>query len=135
MSRNASERSASKVTVRGVVHLMRRLLAHLALAAIVGPLLGPLALALQTSGTPACCLPGGKHHCRQAPTGQGFNSPTDKCPYASLAMATQVKAVAAAQIGLAEPEVIGYFRPITARPGYRFADRELSARGPPVPRL
>lgn len=114
---------------------MRRLLAHLALATIVGPLLGPLAIALQTSETPACCLPGGKHHCRQTPNGQGFNSQTDKCPYASLAMATQVKAVAAAQFGLAKPEVVGYFGPITARSGYRFADRELSARGPPVPHL
>jgi hypothetical protein len=114
---------------------VRRLLAHLALAAIVGPLLGPLAIALQTSGTPACCLPGGKHHCRQTPTGQGFDSRTDKCTYASSAMATQVKAVAAAQFGVAELEVLGYFGPITARSGYRFADRELSARGPPVPRL
>jgi hypothetical protein len=50
-------------------------------------------------------------------------------------MATQVKAVAAAQFGVAELEVLGYFGPITARSGYRFADRELSARGPPVPRL
>jgi hypothetical protein len=114
---------------------MRRLLAHLALAAIVGPLFGPLAIALQTSAIPACCLPGGKHHCRQTPTGQGFTSQTDKCPYASLAMATQAKSVVATQFGLAKPEVIGYFGPITARSGYRFADRELSARGPPVPHL
>jgi len=114
---------------------MRRLLANLALAAIVGPLLGPLAIALQTSEAPACCLPGGKHHCRQTPTGQGFNSRTDKCTYASSAMATQVKAVAAAPFGLAEPELIAYFGPITGRSGYRFADRELFGRGPPVPRL
>ena len=114
---------------------MRRLLAHFALATIVGPLLGPLAIALQTFPTPACCLPGGKHHCRQTSNGQGFNSQTDKCPYTSLATATEVKAVAAAQFGLAKPEVIGYFGPITARSGYRFADRDLSARGPPVPRL
>ena len=114
---------------------MRRLLAHLALATIVGPLLGPLAIALQTSATAACCLPGGKHHCRQTPIGQGYNSQTDKCPYASLAMATQVKAVAAAKLGLTKPEVIGYFVPITTRSGYRFADRALSARSPPVPHL
>jgi hypothetical protein len=114
---------------------MRRLLAHLALATIIGPLFGPLAIALETSATPACCLPGGKHHCRQTPNGQGFNSQTDKCPYASLAMATQAKAVAAAQVGLAEPEFIGYFGPITARSGYRFADREWSARGPPLRHL
>jgi hypothetical protein len=133
--RNVFAKPPSKVTVRGVVQVMRRLFAHLALAAIFGPLLGPVAMVLQTSATPACCLPGGKHHCRQTPNGQGFNSQTDKCPYASLTTATQVKAVAAAQLGLAKPGVIGYFGPITARSGYRFADRELSARGPPVPHL
>ena len=114
---------------------MRRLLAHLALATIVGPLLGPLPIALRTSATPACCLPGGKHHCRQTPNGQAFNSPTDKCLYACLATATQVKAVAAAQFGLAKLEVNGYFGPTTARSGYRLTDRDLSARGPPVPHL
>ena len=114
---------------------MRRLLANIALAAILSAFALPLAVALQSSQIPACCLPGGKHHCKQTPTGQGFNGPTDKCPYASLAMAIEVRAVAAAQFALAEPEIIGYLGRITARSGYRFADRELSARGPPVPRL
>jgi hypothetical protein len=103
------------------------------MAAIFGSLVGPLTIALQTSGTPACCLPGGKHHCGQTQTGQGFNGQTDKCPYASLAIATHVKGVAAARCELADPEVIGFFGPIIARSGYQFADRELSARGPPVP--
>src|SRR5580704_4628611 len=114
---------------------MRCLIAHLALAAIFSSLLSPLAIALQNSGTPACCLPGGKHHCRQTPTGPGFNRQNDKCPYASLAIATEVKALSAAKFDLAAPCDFRYFAPIAARSGSRLAARELSARGPPTPSL
>jgi hypothetical protein len=114
---------------------MRRLLAHLALAAIFSSLLSPLAIALQSSGTPACCLPGGKHHCRQTPTGAGFNRQNEKCPYASLAIATEAKAVSTTKFDLAAPEDFSYFAPIAARSGHRLAARKLSARGPPAPSL
>jgi hypothetical protein len=114
---------------------MRRLLAHLALAAIFGGLLSPLAIALKSSGTPACCLPGGKHHCRQTPTGHGFNRQNEKCPYASLAIATEVKAARAAKFDLAAPDDTGYFPPIEARSGYSSVARKLSARAPPAPSL
>jgi hypothetical protein len=114
---------------------MRRLLAHLALATIVGPFLGPWAIALQTSATPACCLPGGKHHCRQTSPGAGFNRQNDKCPYASLAIATEAKAISAAKFGFATPDDIKYFVPTAARTGSRLAVRELFARGPPAPSL
>jgi hypothetical protein len=111
---------------------MRRLLAHLALAAIFSSFLSPLAVALQNSGTPTCCLPGGKHHCRQTPTGPGFKSQNDKCPYASLAIATEVKAVSAAKFDLAAPDDVRYSATIAPRSGFQFAARELAARGPPT---
>jgi len=79
------------------VGLVRRLLANLALAAMLSIVALPLAVALQSSQTPACCLPSGKHHCRQSPTGPGFKSKNDECPYASLVVATEVKAVRAAK--------------------------------------
>jgi hypothetical protein len=110
---------------------MRRLIAHLALAAILSSFLSPLAVALHSSGTPACCLPGGKHHCRQTPTGPGFKSQNDNCPYATLAITTEVKAVRVAKFGLAAPAVVGYFGVVAVRGGYRFIASELSARGPP----
>lgn len=111
---------------------MRRLLAHLALGAIFSSLLWPLALALQSSGTPACCLPGGKHHCRQSPTGPGFKGQNEKCPYATLAIATAVKAVRVAKFDLAAPAVIGHLGLVAVRTGYRFIASGLSARGPPL---
>jgi hypothetical protein len=114
---------------------MRRVIAHVALAAIIGSLLSPLAVALQNSGTPACCLPGGKHHCRQSSSGTGFKSQNDKCPYASLGMATEVKAVHEAKFDLAAPAVISHFGPVAVQVEYRFTAGELSARGPPLSSL
>jgi hypothetical protein len=111
---------------------MRRLIAHLALAALFSSLLSPLAVALQNSGTPACCLPGGKHHCRQTPTGPGFRTQTDKCPYASLVVATELKAARVAKFDLAAPTVAGYFEPVVVQAGYRIIASEFSARAPPL---
>jgi hypothetical protein len=111
---------------------MRRLLANLALVAILSTFALPLAVALQSSQIPACCLPSGKHHCRQSPTGPGFNRKNDECPYASLVVATEVKAVRAAKFDLAATTVIDYFGLVSVQPGYRIALGELSARGPPI---
>ena len=111
---------------------MRRVIAHLALAAILSSLLSPLAVAFQSSGIPACCLPGGKHHCRQSSTGPGFKSQNEKCPYASLGVATAVNAVHVAKFDLAAPAVIGHFRLVAVQVEYRFTAGELCARGPPL---
>jgi len=111
---------------------MRRLLANLALTAILSTFALPLAVALQSSQIPSCCLPSGKHHCRQNPTGPGFNSKNDECPYASLAVAIEVKAVHPAKFDLAALTVVGYFDSVSVQPGYRIAPGELSARGPPI---
>jgi len=115
----------------GVALHMRRLLANLALAAILSTVALPLALALQSSQIRACCLPSGKHRCRQSPTGQGFNNKNDECPYASPLVATEVKAVHAAKFDLAALTVVGYLGSVSVQPGYRIAPGKLSARGPP----
>jgi hypothetical protein len=111
---------------------MRRLLANLALTAILGVFALPLAAALQQSQTPICCLPGGKHHCQQAPSGAGLKDKNDRCPFAPPSLATAVTtAVGGARFTLAEPVVVGYFGPIAAPSDHLTAIRELSARGPP----
>jgi hypothetical protein len=112
---------------------MRRLLANLALTAILGVFALPLAAALQQSQTPICCLPGGKHHCQQAPSGAGLKDKNDRCPFAPPALATTLTiAVDAASYTLAEPVVVGYFGPTAVQSDHLVAIRELSARGPPV---
>jgi hypothetical protein len=114
------------------VYVMKRVLAHFALFAILGPFVLPLALALRSSETPACCLPGGKHHCTQKPNGTGFKSKTDACPYASQFPATGLTGLHFAKFDLAEPVVGGFFYSTLASAGHRIATRQLSDRGPPV---
>jgi hypothetical protein len=112
---------------------MKRLLANLALTAILGVFALPLAAALQRSQTPVCCLPGGKHHCTQAPSESGLKGKNDRCPFAPPALATAVTtAVGAARYTLAEPALVGYFGPTAVQSAHRVAIRELPARGPPV---
>jgi hypothetical protein len=112
---------------------MKRLLANLALTAILSGFALPLAVALQLSQVPACCLPGGKHHCKQAPSGAGLKDKNETCPFAPPALATAVTTtIGAASFTLAEPVIVGYFGLIAAASGHLIATRELSARGPPV---
>ena len=111
---------------------MRRLFANLALGAVLSTLVLPLTLALQTSGTPACCLPGGKHHCNQKPTGAGFRSQTDACPYASQFVATSFTAVQLDQLKFAGPEVSSSLGSTVIRAGHRITIRPAADRGPPA---
>jgi hypothetical protein len=112
---------------------MKRLLANLALAAILSGFALPLVFALQMSQVPACCLPGGKHHCQQAPSGAGLKDKDDRCPFVPPVLGTATtKAVGVASFTLAEPVVVGYFGPTAVQSDHQVAIRELSARGPPV---
>ena len=111
---------------------MRRLLANLALVAILSTFVLPLAAAFEIAATPACCLPGGKHHCNQSPTGAGFKTQNDKCPYHSQIVATGATAKGSAKFDLAGLDVSGHFGQIAAQVGHSFGGRELSARGPPT---
>ena len=110
---------------------MRRLFTHLALAAFFSNLLSPLAVTLQSSGTPLCCLPGGKHHCRQNPAEPGFRSQSGKCPYGLLAIATQQKIVRADNFDLAPPRILDYFNLVDVQSACRFTAGSLFPRGPP----
>jgi hypothetical protein len=112
---------------------MKRLLANIALTAILSTFALPLAATLQPSQMPACCLPGGKHHCKQAPSEAGLKDKNDRCPFAPPAFATAITtAVGVASFTLAGPAIVGYFGLIAAPSDHRVAIRELSARGPPV---
>jgi hypothetical protein len=112
---------------------MKRLLANLALTAILSSFALPLAAALQLSQTPACCLPGGKHHCQQVPSGAGLKDKNDICPFAPPTLATAITtAVAEAIFKLAGLVIVGDFGPNVAQTEHLIAIRELSARGPPV---
>jgi hypothetical protein len=111
---------------------MRRLLANLALAAILSTFFLPLGVALETTGAPVCCLPGGKHHCTETSTGLGFKGRTDACPYASQFLATGFTGLYTAKFELGGPAVAGLLEAIVVYACYRIAGRQPSDRGPPA---
>ena len=111
---------------------MKRLLANLALAAILSTFVLPLGVAFEASGTPVCCLPGGKHHCTQNPTGLGFKSKTDACPYASQFLATGFTGLYLAKFELGSPALAGRLVTILVDVCHRVAGWQPFDRGPPV---
>jgi hypothetical protein len=111
---------------------MKRLLANLALASILGILLMPLTTAVQAPSVPVCCRPGGKHHCSQNSPENGFASKTAPCPYASQLPAVTATAVNLRKFELERPGISGVVAVMRARAGYRNARHQLSDRGPPA---
>jgi hypothetical protein len=84
---------------------MGRLFASLVVAGILAGVLSPLAVALGTASRPACCLPSGKHHCSQYPSGPGFTSKSDQCPYSSEVVVSGFQELEAINFALAAPQV------------------------------
>src|SRR5580704_6292927 len=111
---------------------MKRLLANLALAAVLSIFFLPLAGSLQKPQVPACCLPGGKHHCTQKSPGPGFNTRTEACPYASHFLATGVAGLYLGKFEIAGLVVAGLILTTPACAGHCNGGRQLSDRGPPV---
>jgi hypothetical protein len=113
---------------------MKRLLANLALTAILSTLVLPLGVALETSsaGTPVCCLPGGKHHCTERPSGAGLTGKSDGCPYASKFLATGFTGLHVAKFEFSGAAAAGRFAAIAAFANYRIAGRQPTDRGPPA---
>jgi hypothetical protein len=111
---------------------MRRLFAGLAIAIILAGLVSPLAVALgNTSSTPACCLPSGKHHCTQHSNGTGFKSKSEPCPYSSEILISGFQGLEAPEFALAASHAASKVGIGAVSSDYRIAFRELSARGPP----
>jgi hypothetical protein len=105
---------------------MGRLFASLVVAGILAGVLSPLAVALGTASRPACCLPSGKHHCSQYPSGPGFTSKSDQCPYSSEVVVSGFQELEAINFALAAPQVTRHFGVMAASGAYRVAFRELS---------
>jgi hypothetical protein len=110
---------------------MKRFVANLAVAVLLSTFALPLAIALQNSGIPGCCRPTGKHHCSQMPTGSGFKSKTNACPYASQFLATHLTTPQPPQFELYAPHSVGAIDPTFAPSFHRIPGRKVFDRGPP----
>jgi len=110
---------------------MRRVAAHLALAAIYIGLFAPFAIAAQESSLHACCLRTGIHHC-QAPSNEGgFHSAANSCPYVAQLPPATYSGLEAAKFRISSPDVAALVTHQSYRSQSASAVRDLPARAPP----
>lgn len=113
---------------------MRRILAHLALAATCIGSLSPLLTAAQISTVHACCLRNGSHHCHELSTpsdGYEFRAKHEVCPYSARITLSSFHGLQAKKFNLGLPWLSGAVAQIASERGFGAA-HEWFARGPPI---
>jgi hypothetical protein len=116
---------------------MRRLAAHLALAAIWLGSLGPFVAVAQLSAVPACCLRSGLHHCQNSAgdtpsSDPEFHAAKTACPYSAPLPPTSFRGLKASRFSLASPTGAGFVGGQMTLSALLRSAFALSARGPPV---
>jgi hypothetical protein len=115
---------------------MRRVLAHLALAATCIGFLSPLLTAAQLSTVHACCLRKGSHHCHELSGSSGeekeFRAKHEVCPYSARMTLSSFHGLQATKFKLRSPWISGIVAQAAVESGFRAAARRWSARGPPT---
>src|SRR5262249_5432315 len=115
---------------------MRRMAAHLALAAVWLGSLVPLLAVAQSSAIHACCLRNGKHHC-QGPDAEGssgaeFRATSSACPYSAPLPPSIFSGLEIAKFSLASPIISGFVGAHSSVYGFQSAVFRLHARAPPA---
>jgi hypothetical protein len=111
--------------------IMRRIAAHLAIAAIYLGSFAPLLVA-EASTQHACCLRNGAHHCQGTNSNEpGFHAKNTACPFSSQFPPTSSPGLEPAKVSFASTTMVELlshtdsdFRSLTSV-------RDLSARAPP----
>lgn len=114
---------------------MRRVLAHLALAATCIGFLSPLLAATELSTVHACCLRKGNHRCHELLDSSGereFRAKHDICPYSARMTLSRFHGLQATKFDLGLPWLTGIVSQTAVASGFSTAAREWSARGPPA---
>ena len=114
---------------------MRRVLAHLALAATCIGFLSPLLTAAQLSTVHACCLRKGSHHCHElsgSSDEREFRAKHDLCPYSARVTLSSFHGLKATKFNLGLPWLSGILSQGAVEFEFFTAAREWSARGPPA---
>ncbi len=114
-----------------VILTMRRLAAHLVLAAIYAGFFSPLLVA-QESPLHACCLRNGAHHCQGTASNEpGFHAKKTVCPYAEQFPPTTSPGVEPAQFSVGSTTTVELISHADSDFKSLISARDLSARAPP----
>ena len=115
---------------------MRRIAAHLALAAISLGSLVPLLAATQVSPMHACCLRNGKHRCQGSDaddsSGAELRATHTACPYSAALPPYIFSGFEIAKFSLASPPIDGFVAVHSSVCGSQSAGSRLHARAPPA---
>lgn len=115
--------------------LMRRIAAHLALAAIWLGSFAPVVISSQLSTLHACCLRSGMHHCQSATNSSSdteFRAPRSACPYSAPLPPSSFSSLETAKFLVAAPDLIGIVAARSSSSGFSHSVSRLSARAPPA---
>jgi hypothetical protein len=109
---------------------MRRLVAHLALAAVYASFFAPL-VAAQEMPEHACCRRAGLHHC-QTTNEAGFHSKTNPCPYSTPLPSSTIFGLEPAAFRVQSPATTGVLAQHSSLFDIAVRVGDLSARAPPT---
>jgi hypothetical protein len=115
---------------------MRRLAAHLALAAIWLATLAPFVNAAEAAHLPVCCLRNGMHHCQGVARDESRNTElrarASSCPHSAPLPLTSFTGLNGARFDVALPTAAGFVSAQVVRSCLLSLIDDLSARAPPV---
>jgi hypothetical protein len=119
------------VIVNHAVLIMRRLAAHLALAAIYAGFFAPL-LVSEESTLHACCLRNGAHHCQGTDSSEpGFHAKKSACPYAEQFPPTTSFGLEPIKVTVTSTAIVELVSHADFDFNSLISVRDLSARAPP----
>jgi len=114
---------------------MRKVLAHLALAATCIGFLSPLLTGAQLATVHACCLRKGSHHCHERSgltDEKEFQAKREACPYSARVTLSTFHGLQAPKFDLQSPWISGSIAQTPLDPAFCSASRDCSARAPPI---
>jgi len=111
---------------------MRRLAAHLALAAIYAGFFSPLLVASEQFSVPACCRRNGMHHCQETSNEAGFHAARTCCPYATPLPISAFTGFGTLKFDVSSPAPAGFVLGKVFYIDSRVAVVDLTTRGPPA---
>lgn len=111
---------------------MRRIAAHLALAAIYAGFFSPLLATSEQLSLPACCRRTGMHRCQETSNEAGFHAARTCCPYATPLPASTFAGLGTLKFDVSLPAPAGFVIGKVFYTDSRVAVVDLTTRGPPA---
>ena len=119
--------------IHSILALMRKVAAHLALAALWAGLGTPFLQAAEGARVPACCLRTGSHHCQtESSNDLAWRSERIPCPYSTPRPLAKLAALGVGNRRLSSLAVLGFILAANPSSGPILSSQPTFSRGPPA---